>query len=600
MGKRGTTGVQENHSEERIKGYKGLKKIIPFYKANKGLFIRMVIILILSACVNFVAPILSANALSSIATESFDMAIKYAVFVCLFHCLGATLRYFSNYTYVSLDTRVRFAIRQTLVEKITEVDMITHDKTNSGVFIDRINDDAGKCSDVLIDIMQIALDIISNVGFLLYIAFLSLPMFGVLVVYIAVMWLCDNNRMKHWYKDRKGMRKKRELALGSYAEQIRGIRDVKSLNIRENTTKESGKKYQECLKLDRESRKKYYKKSNLIKSNLSNFFDLMFLLLGIFFIEGNWITLAVFIIVYSYYGRVSSVTGYIASIKQYATEGEIAASRIFEIIEDYPKEKFGDKVIQDVVGLVELNNINFAYEEDKPVLKNLSLQFKPNKITAIVGKSGSGKTTILNLLNKLYSTSSGEIAIDGTNINELSEPCLRSVVGVVTQTPYIFNCTIRENMLYVKPNATEEELIDAMKKAQIYDFVMGLENGLDSVIGENGVMLSGGQKQRLAIARVLLKGSKILMLDEATSALDNKSQALIVNVTKELKKDHTIIIVAHRLSTIVDADTIMVLDNGEIVAEGDHRTLMSTCKIYQDLYESEEEGSKQIQGPQTV
>lgn len=583
---------QKIESKNKLKGYKGLKKLVPYYMTHKKLFVKMMIILILSACVNFIAPIFSANALSSLATGGFDQALKFTLLLFGFHLMATILRYLNNVTYINLDTRVRYDIRQSLMQKITEVKMSKHDQTNSGVFIDRINDDAGKCSDVLIDIMGIAMDIISNVGFLIYIAFLSLPMFVILIAYVLVMWLCDNNRMKHWYKDRHGMRKKREIALGSYAEQVRGMRDIKSLNARFNTLEESGKKYQDCLELDRKSRKKYFKKSNLLKQNLSNVFDLVFMALGIFFIKGDWITLAVFIIVYSYYGKVSGVTGYIASIKQYATEGELAASRIFEIMEEYPKEEFGEKTLEDVVGLVEFNNVNFEYEENKQVLKDLTLKFKPNRITAIVGKSGSGKTTILNLLNKLYTATSGEIEIDGTNINELSEQALRSVVGVVTQTPYIFNCTIRENMLFVKPDATDEEIADVLKKALIYDFIMELENGLDSVIGENGVMLSGGQKQRLAIARVLLKGSKILVLDEATSALDNKSQASIVEVTNKLKKDHTIIIVAHRLSTIVDADSIMVLNKGEIVAEGSHKELMKSCEIYKDLYKNEEDNSK--------
>lgn len=575
--------------KEKKKKYRGLKKLLPFYMAHKKRFILMLVLLALSAGVNFFAPIFSAKALSSIAEHLYDGAIKYAVLMFVFCVFASTLRYLIHTNYANLDTRVRYDVRQSLMRKITEVKMQKHDVTNSGVFIDRINDDANKCSDVLIDILMIAMDIISNVGFLVYILFLNPLMFVVLIIYIVILWLFDNNRMKHWYLDRKEMRKKRELALGAYAEQIRGIRDVKSLNARENTIADSGRKFQDAIELDRKSRRKYFKKSALYKDNVINIFDLLFLILGILFIREDVITLAIFIIVYNYYGRVSNVTRYIASIKQYATEGEISANRIFEIMEDYPKEKFGDKVLEDVVGVVEFNNVTFGYGPDKTVLNQLSLTFKPNEITAIVGKSGSGKTTILNLLNKLYDEYSGNIYIDGIDITELTESSLRSIVGVVTQTPYIFNCTIRENMLYVKPDATEEEIVDVMKKAQIYDFVESLEDGLDSVIGENGVMLSGGQRQRLAIARVLLKGSKILVLDEATSALDNRSQSLIVDVIEELKKDHTIIVVAHRLSTIVGADMIMVLDKGQIVAADTHKRLMKTCNTYKDLYKSEED-----------
>lgn len=222
------------------------------------------------------------------------------------------------------------------------------------------------------------------------------------------------------------------------------------------------------------------------------------------------------------------------------------------------------------------------------MLKNLSCNFEANKTTAIVGKSGSGKSTILSLINKLYTIKKGQILLDGVDINTLTEDSLRNAVGVVTQSPYIFNCTIRENLNFIRPNITEDEMIVALKRAQIYDFVEKLENGLDSKVGENGVMLSGGQKQRLAIARVLLKNSPIIVLDEATSALDNKSQAKIVKAIDGLKKDHTIIIVAHRLSTIVNADKILVLDDGKIVDCGTHLQLFNKSPIYTDLYQSEE------------
>lgn len=317
-------------------------------------------------------------------------------------------------------------------------------------------------------------------------------------------------------------------------------------------------------------------------------FEVGFFLAGILFIRNGWITLAGFLVIYMYHGNIRNLSVYFASIKQYATEGELAAQRVFEIIDEYPKETFGDKDLQITNGNIELKNIDFSYTEGVPVLQNLTLTFEANKTTAIVGKSGSGKSTILSLLNKLYTINSGEILIDGTNINELTEESLRNNIGVVTQAPYIFNRTIRENLLFINDKATEEEMISALKRAHIYDFICTLENGLDSRVGENGVMLSGGQKQRLAIARILLKNSPIIVLDEATSALDNESQQLIVNAIDDLKKDHTIIIVAHRLSTILDADCIMVLDHGQVIDQGTHKELYRRCKPYKELYKNEE------------
>ena len=223
-------------------------------------------------------------------------------------------------------------------------------------------------------------------------------------------------------------------------------------------------------------------------------------------------------------------------------------------------------------------------------MHNVSIKFEANKTTAIVGRSGCGKSTILSLSNKLYSLkeNSGVITIDGENINDLTEKSLRNSISTVTQTPYIFNATIRENMQYIKPDVTDEEIVKTLKKAQIYDFVKALPEGLNSKVGENGVMLSGGQKQRFAIARILLKNPKIIILDEATSALDNENQEKIVEVVDNLKNDHTIIVVAHRLSTIVDADKIVVIDNGTVVGEGTHKYLMRNCPLYKALYNKEE------------
>ena len=276
-----------------------------------------------------------------------------------------------------------------------------------------------------------------------------------------------------------------------------------------------------------------------------------------------------------------------AAIKQYATEGELAAQRIFEVIDEYPKENFGSNTIENVEGKIEFKDVTFAYNENENVLEHLDLTFEPNKTTAVVGKSGSGKSTILALINKLYTVNNGSITLDGQDINTLTEDTIRNNIGIVTQTPYIFNRTIRENLLFIKPDVTEEELISALKRAQIYDFIKKLDKGLDSLVGENGVMLSGGQKQRIAIARILLKNSKVIVFDEATSALDNESQGLIVKAIDSLKKNHTIIIVAHRLSTIVDADSIVVLDGGKIIDQGTHEELFSKCKLYKDLYKSE-------------
>lgn len=570
----------------KLKGYKGLRKLIPYYKRYLGLFILTIVLMLLSAGVGFLNPIFSAQALANLSEAKFDIAIYFALGVLGVRVATSVINYYSNYCYIKMDTKVVFDIKTSLINAITSVTMSKNDKINNGIYIERLHEDSGKCSDVLLDIMSVALELISNIAFLIYIAFLNIWFFLMLLAYVAVLWIFDNKKEYVWYIQRRKFRDKREMATGAYNEQIRGLRDLKSLNIRSRTIADAGNKFKESQDVNltaRNTRRKFVMGRDIV----ATIFEVGFFLAGILFIRNSWITLAEFLVIYMYHGNVRGLSSYFACIKQYATEGELAAQRIFEIIDEYPKEKFGDEDMDIKSSDIQFKNVNFAYNEGMPVLSDLTLTFKANKTTAIVGRSGSGKSTILSLMNKLYTIDSGEITIDGVNIDRLSEKSLRDGIGVVTQAPYIFNRTIRENLLFINENATEEEMISALKRAHIYDFVC--ENGgLDSKVGENGVMLSGGQKQRLAIARVLLKNSPIIVLDEATSALDNESQQLIVNAIDDLKKDHTIIIVAHRLSTILDADSIMVLDKGKVIDEGTHKELYRRCKEYKELYKNEE------------
>ena len=587
MAKQTELKQKKKKEPSKLKGYRGLKKLIPYYKKYLGLFVLTMSLMLLSAGVGFLNPIFSAQALANLSEAKFDLALYFAIGVILVRVVISVINFFYNYCYVKMDTKVVFDIKTALIRAITAVQMKKNDQTNNGIYIERLHEDSGKCSDVLMDIMSVALDLISNIAFLIYIAFLDIWFFLMLLAYVVVLWFFDNKKEYVWYIQRRAFRNKREIATGAYNEQVRGLRDLKSLNIRNRTIADAGDKFQEAQAINQKSRFTR-RKFVMARDIIATIFEVGFFLAGILFIKNGWIILSEFLVIYMYHGNIRNLSVHFAAIKQYAIEGELAAQRVFEIIDEFPKESFGDKNITVTNGKIELKNVNFSYLEGVPVLNNLNLTFEANKTTAIVGRSGSGKSTILSLLNKLYTINSGEILIDGHNINTLTEESLRDNIGVVTQAPYIFNRTIRENLLFINQNATEEQMISALKRAHIYDFICTLDGGLDSKVGENGLMLSGGQKQRLAIARILLKNSPIIVLDEATSALDNESQQLIVNAIEDLKKDHTIIIVAHRLSTILDSDCIMVLDKGQVVDQGTHKELYRRCKQYKELYKNEE------------
>ena len=264
-------------------------------------------------------------------------------------------------------------------------------------------------------------------------------------------------------------------------------------------------------------------------------------------------------------------------------------NRIFDYL-DMPiniKDKKDTVHLDDFTGDLEFNNVNFGYGENRQILHNVSLKVNHNQMVAIVGPSGAGKSTIINLIPRLYDVISGSIKIDGVDIRDLSLSELRAYIGIVSQDVHLFNTTIRENLLYAKKDATEEEMMQAAKEANIHDFIMTLENGYDSIVGNRGVKLSGGERQRVGIARVILKNPQILILDEATSSLDSISEKLIQDAIEPLLKKKTSIVIAHRLSTIMQADRIIVVDQGRIVEEGTHFDLLKDNGVYNELYQTQ-------------
>lgn len=270
---------------------------------------------------------------------------------------------------------------------------------------------------------------------------------------------------------------------------------------------------------------------------------------------------------------------------------KVSIERLSEILDNklYNDEKFGIVSKTDILGNVEFKNITFKYpNEEKEIFKEFNLTIPTGKKVAIVGKSGQGKTTIFNLLLRYFDSDTGVILVDDIPIEDFTEDSLRENVAIIRQEPFIFNKTILENLKIIDPYMSLKKIRNACKLAEIDEYIMSLPNKYDTMIGEGGINLSGGQKQRLAIARALLKNSKIILFDEATSALDNDNQSKIKQAIDNLVKDHTIIIVAHRLSTIIDADVIYLIDGGKVVASGTHKQLLKKSLIYKNLYINEE------------
>ena len=431
--------------------------------------------------------------------------------------------------------------------------------------------------------------ILSKLGFLTYTFTISWKIGLFLIAYILIYLLIHFIRENIRTRQNKVLRELHDQDHSLQLENIRGIRDVRGLNTSNSIIEKIHKKNQYTKSVNN----KFNNRNNTI-SHLSqiiiSLFDFSFILLCVHLITHNQIELAGAIIAYNYRGRIYSLGTSVLNLKRDLNDTALAAQRINELYDQtkFPMEKFGNKTIGNVIGNVEFKNINFEYVENTPVLNNLSFKIKANSLTSFVGESGSGKSTIIALLNKLYTAQSGDILIDNINIHELSQDSLRNNVCIVSQSPYIFNMTLKENLLLAKQDATDEEIDKVLKDAELYDFIQTLPNKIDSKLGENGVIFSGGQKQRLAIARALLKNTKIIVLDEATSALDNINQTKIKNVIKKLSTKHTIIMIAHRLSTVVDSDNIIFLKDGQVHMQGTHQELIENCEAYRNLYLNED------------
>lgn len=268
-------------------------------------------------------------------------------------------------------------------------------------------------------------------------------------------------------------------------------------------------------------------------------------------------------------------------------EVNLSCERLKEVINDnFPKEKFGNIHLKSFSGNFEFKNVSFAYQ-DKKVLNNINFKINSNEMVAIVGKSGAGKTTIFNLICKMYNVDNGSILLDEVNINELDKDSIRGNITIISQNPYIFNASIEDNLKMIKKDLTKKEMIEACKMAALDDYINTLPEKYKTIIGENGLNFSGGQRQRLAIARAFIQKTKIILFDEATSALDNETQYKIQESIEKMNGKYTIVIIAHRLSTIKNADRILVLDKGKIISEGTHSELLNTCLEYKKLYETE-------------
>ena len=570
------------------KDTKNLIELLKYYKKYKFLSIGVIILSLAYAGISLLSPIYEGKMLGFF--EDFDKTniIKIALFLLILRIIIEIVTNLWSRVVLKLNGKVNFDLKRDMLESLTNFEVKNFDNTNSGIFISRLNKDTTELSELFDYITDDLSGIILNVSFIVYVLYLNAYLGIFLILNIILVYMLTSKKLFYYKRVKKDYKEKDEKTVGLYTDIIRGIREIKNLNLKEIVLKETNAKQLETIKA--EIKTTHTRRTwNRWIAVFQHILDFIFVLLSIHFIINNTLQVSSFLIIFLYKNKVLNLINYISEIREKLADGKVSASRVFDIItyKSFVKENFGTLKVNNIKGNIEFKNVDFQYNSNK-LFENLNFKIEPNKMIAIVGKSGEGKSTILKLISKGYSVDSGKVLIDNYNINDLSEKTIKDNISIVSQSPYIFNLSIKDNIKLANPDTTDEEIIDVCKKAQIHDVIESMEDGYDTLVGENGVILSGGQKQRIAIARALIKKSKIILLDEATSSLDNSNQEKIKNVIKELSKDHTVIIVAHRLSTIVDADNIFVVDKHKICASGTHIELMNNCEEYKNLYEIEE------------
>ena len=566
-----------------------IKRFLSYYKPHKRLFILDMLASLIVALIGIIYPIVTRSMLNDlIPNRKYQLIVAAGLGVLALYLIRMLLNYFIQYQGHMMGVRMQAQMRSDLFNHLEKLPFSFYDRHETGKIMSRMTTD-------LMDVTELAhhgpenliicsISVIVSFAYLTSInVWLSLIVF-VCVPFLIVVSLFTRKRMRLAFQQSRQSVAKINASLES---SISGIRVTKAFT---NAEKEA-EKFEVGNAQFREASRDAYRamgQFHSLTSFVTDVFNVVLLIAGGLFMYNGSITFAdysAFIVsVNLFLGPINTLIRFMEQFQS----GAAGFERFVEIMDTQPEmdgEGAGD--VERLRGEIEFCDVTYRYEESRDVLRNVDLKIGAGKTFALVGPSGGGKTTICHLIPHFYNVQEGCIRIDGKDLREITMESLRRNIGIVQQDIYLFNASIRDNILYGRLDATEEEVVEAAKRANIHDYILSLEQGYDTVIGERGVRLSGGQKQRLCIARVFLKNPPILILDEATSALDNTTEIMIQQALDELCKGRTTLVVAHRLSTIKNADEIAVIAEGRIVEQGDHEKLLEQGGIYATLYQQQ-------------
>lgn len=562
------------------------KRFLSYYKPYKKIFALDMLASFLVSLISIIYPIVTRVMLNELIPDrKYREIIIFGSTLLLLYIIRMLLNYFIQYQGHMMGVKMQAQMRTDLFHHLQKLPFSFFDNHETGKIMSRLTND-------LFDIAELAhhgpesviisfISVVISFAYLLTInIWLTLIVFACVPFLVIISMVLRHKMQNAFKKNRKSLAE----INGAISSSISGIRVTKAFgnaSIEAEKFEVGNEKFKQSNKMSYKAMGQFHSSTTFI----TDVFNVVVLIAGgIFLYNGsiNFGDYSAFIVsINLFLNPINTLIRFMESFQQ----GIAGFERFVEIMDLQPEADAENAVeVATLSGNIEFKNVSYGYGDEKDVLKNINFKIESGRTYALVGPSGGGKTTFCHLIPHFYNVQQGQIYLDGKEIHEITLKSLRNNIGIVQQDIYLFNASIKDNILYGKLDATDEEVVKAAKLANIHDYVMTLPNGYDTVIGERGVRLSGGQKQRLCIARVFLKNPPILILDEATSALDNTTEILIQSALDELCKGRTTIVVAHRLSTIKNADEIAVIADGKIIEQGTHAELMEKNGMYERLY----------------
>lgn len=570
-----------------------IKKFIGYYKPHMKLFILDMVCAFLAAAADLFYPMISRKIINdAIPNRQLSLLYKLIIFLLVLYILKLIFNYIVEYWGHVVGVRMQYDMRKEIFSHLQKLPFSYFDDNKTGHIMSRIVNDLMEVSELAHHGPEdLFISLVMLVGAFVALCTIDWRLTLIVFAFVPVMIIFSIKKRVKMTNAFKEVRKKVADVNAQLENSISGIRVAKSFTNEDYEMK----KFNEGNDKFRISREFAYKAMAEFYSGIHFLIDVLNVIVicvgGIFTYKGiitSGDLVAYLLYISIFMQPIRRLTSF---IEQYQS-GMAGFERFMEIMNIQPDIKDREDAVElkDVKGDIEFRNVAFNYNDKKSVLSNINLKVEAGKTLALVGPSGGGKTTLCHLIPRFYEVTEGGIFIDGKNIKDLTLESLRKNIGIVHQDVFLFTGTIKENILYGNPDATDKEVIDAAKRANIHDFIINLPDGYDTYVGERGIKLSGGQKQRISIARVFLKNPPILILDEATSALDNATEIIIQKSLEKLSEGRTTIVVAHRLSTIKNADEIIVLTANGIEEKGSHEELIKKNGIYAKLYNSQFKG----------